>query len=64
MTKDDPIREQWRAWATGEATRRGLPEMAAGLELLAKAAVRLRAASWVPDPSQPETPKSADDGRH
>jgi hypothetical protein len=63
VTKDDPILEQWRTWATGEATRRELPEMAAGLELIAKAAVRLRTGSWVPDASRPETPKS-DDGRH
>ena len=60
----DQVQEAWRRWATGEASRRGLPEMASGLELIAKAASRLRAASWVPDASRPETPKSADDGRH
>ena len=61
---EDPILEQWRAWAVGEAQRRELPEMASGLELVAKAATRLRAASWVPDASSPEATKSADDGRY
>jgi hypothetical protein len=60
----DPILEHWRRWAVGEATRRDLPEMASGLELIAKAASRLRAASWAPDASRPEAAKSADDGRY
>ena len=61
---DDPILEQWHAWAVGEAKRRELPEMASGLALIAMAASRLRAASWVSDASRPEATKSADDGRH
>ena len=61
---EDLILEQWRAWAFGEAKRRELPEMASGLELVAKGATRLRAASWVPDASSPEATKSADDGRY
>jgi len=61
---EDPILEQWRSWAVGEAKRRELPEMAAGLDLVAKAALRLRAASWLPDASRPETTKSADDDRY
>jgi hypothetical protein len=61
---EDPILEQWRAWAVGEAKRRELAEMASGLELVAKAATRLRAASWVPDAARPESTTSADDGRY
>ena len=61
---EDPVLEQWHAWATGEAKRRELSEMASGLELLAKAASRLRAASWAPDASRPEATKSADDGHY
>jgi hypothetical protein len=61
---EDPILEQWRQWAVGEARRRELPEMASGLELIAKAATRLRAGSWVTDASSPEATKSPDDGRY
>ena len=61
---EDPVLEQWHAWAAGEAKRRELSEMASGLELLAKAASRLRAASWAPDASRPEATKSADDGHY
>jgi hypothetical protein len=61
---EDPVLKQWRAWAVGEAKRRDVPEMASGLELIAKGASRLRAASWVPDASRPEATTSADDGRY
>ena len=61
---EDPILEQWRRWAVGDAKRRELAEMASGLELVAKAATRLRAASWAPDASRPEATKSADDGHY
>lgn len=69
MTRDeeemtDPIHEHWRTWALDEGRRRELPELVAGLELVASASARLRKVDWIPDASRPESPKSADDGRH
>jgi hypothetical protein len=61
---DDPIVDRWRAWALAEGTRRELPEMAAGLELVARAAARLRRADWIPDAARPGSASSPDDGRH
>ena len=61
---DDPIFDRWRTWALDEGTRRELPELAAGLELVARATARLRRADWIPDASRPGSASSPDDGRH
>jgi hypothetical protein len=59
----DPVYDRWRTWALDEAKRRELAEMGAGLELVARAAARLRAADWNRDAARPGSPENADDGR-
>jgi hypothetical protein len=46
------IVESWKAWAVGDAGRRGLHALKPILEGLAASTSRLRATSWQPAPDE------------
>jgi hypothetical protein len=50
--------ESWKAWAVGDAARRGLHELKPILEGLAAATSRLRATAWHPAPDRADAPDS------